>query len=450
MKKVWINICMFLVSMSQIHAIFRMNGYRYDPYTDFGKISGDIVIVPNIDSKDVTIIDVHYNYAHNPEDKSLIVIGVFYDTPEERSRAVIYKYDFAGVLQKTVYPTDTTNVNIFIESTARVLWEDDYFYIPMYTLHPASGNIALQKYSYNLELDEDFAVNGTWLFGGPDHDYYRAGCIVHNDDRKCEGGIIVNTDHNIARYHILNFVSPGVYAPFEGIVETDLTENIVGMIMMHFDDHLYAVITNRSGQGRSVELVHDVDNNTYTIVEIDVPNKDEYPFHALYPWDENRFLVASNNKLLIWRVNEDGTLSKSVDEGVFDIALVPGALNAQTFNFYSMTPTVNQLILSGSYKKNDDQRYPLVVAFNVEDLINIHRDVTFFEKGYWTSSKSDLHPGLATPFPLTITKHLPFSFILGVSDQLVHIYPGFFDKDTTLSGRVRDRSNRGDYIPFAA
>lgn len=447
-----VTIYILLIAVGQAQAIFRVNGYRYNPYTDFGKKSGDIVKVPSIEGKSVTIIDVHYNNAHNPEDNSLIVIGAFYDTQKERYRPVILKYDFTGTLQITLVPVEAFDQDVFIDLGARTLWQDDYLYIPMYGVSEQNdwGNMLIYKYDYNIDLDNNWPNGGIFSAGElVPHRHYQAHCITFQNDKIYVGGMLTNTTQQTSKYFIME--TDTILSRLHiGIDEGDVTEAMTGIQIFPRDNGLYAIFTNRSGQGRSAELV--ANGMIFTLEEVDAINKENFPFHALRRWEESSFFVTSNNRLLYWTMDQNGHIEKSNNEGVFNIGLIPGNPTADAFNFNSITESLDQIIISGSYTKNSDYRYPIVVTFNIEDFANIHPEPTFFKKGIWTYSKPDLHLGFNILSPVTVTQHAPspFSFIVGRESQLFHIYPGFFDKDTTVLGRVRDRSNRGDYVPWVS
>ena len=93
-------------------------------------------------------------------------VYVFFVT--ENLSGIMRRYDMAGnVLQEVVMRAGDNPV--YFENKLQILWESDYFYLPAWysSLDGISG--AVQKYNYQLELQENFGVQGTMSFKDIDY-----------------------------------------------------------------------------------------------------------------------------------------------------------------------------------------------------------------------------------------------------------------------------------------
>lgn len=435
-----------------IPAKYRGNGYKYDPYTNFGKPTSILTVNDFVDDPIKTVVDLYYNKAHQPEDKTLFVLGI-----TEANGLMIVKYNADG----EVVSTQGLCYDYALSSKGRALWKDNFFYIPTFQ-RDGAGNVFKFQYNDGMLFDENFQTDGILNVSVANRT-----CIltsVVEFDNFCYAGGMSYTEGN-NRFLIVKFNNNEndtvIYR--ENIGDDNVYRCANQMIFYEVNGFIY-VLTIDTNEGLWFLKLTDNLNDHVIIPEHIGNNTDVIPhYHGICKYAINNqhegffatFLNHNEDSCvasLTFQFDQQG-VARIVGNTpvVIEISGIPGIITTSV-RFPYITLLGDQLFLGGSYKTvtSGDARYPLVACYNVENIAAPKLDETFFNVGYWYYQPGQFLASETLASPFAFTQIEPsLSLVLGRGSSLIHVYPDFFnDLRVDIKTRVLQEDNKGNKIPF--
>ncbi len=425
-------------------AKYRGNGYKYDPYTTFGKPT-NILTATDFADNPMDVVDVYYNKAHQPEDKSLFVVG---STEEEGP--VIVKYNSDGqVINKQGFCGYYT-----LSSRGRVLWKDNFFYIPIFG---EGGEANIFKLQYNDDISSD---NNFQTFGRLDVSIADRNCIltsvVEFNNFFYAGGMSYIDGNN--KFLVVKFDDDAAHNVIytEDVGANDSDRCLTQMVFYEINNFVYVLTIDSNDRLWLLKLTDDGNEHVITPEELTDSSDSISDFHGICLCEGGffaTFLDDNENPSIasLGFVTDGNAVSIQGNAAVLiDISEIPHIIT-NSVRFPYLTMLGDQLFLGGSYKttRSGNQRYPLVACYNIENPTAPVLDDTFFNVGYWYYQPAALaSEALASPF--TFTQIIPsLSLVSARGSKLIHIYPDFFkDLQMNIGIRVIEQTDKGNYIPF--
>ena len=403
-----------------------------DPLAQFGIGASNEVSINYNDINPVYIKDV---YIHNSSIYIFFITGEFH--------GVVRQHDMAGNVLKEVVMM-TSGDPFYIIDKIQILWKENYFYVPGWC---RSGNRTygvIQKYNYQVELQESFGNNGTVIFGDIN------ASLLFNSIAS------VGSKYFAAGYNEIQWGGADDQVDSSYMLVDFNLEN--GSI-----NHYYQESALINGNTRSVKFMEPYyQNSKYYVVGITFEN--ELIYQELNENNDLLFQKVDGVRIdYMIPVNEARTQFYGVDnlhhylylititlglENALEVNKVAdiGSFGSNSYPWVSSLAIKNKTLLLGGGYDTSILSYnistPFVLAYNIADPVNPVWDTTYFKDGRW--GMQGLFPGNYYKSAIFFLRNNPYSFLLGYGSVLFHVASpkGFYDS--------LDNIKKSQLVPFVS